>query len=56
MLRDRVTQMASAALRIAERAWCMSLAMKRAQRRRIRRLGSEAARNLAAAYRPEGVP
>lgn len=52
--RDQIWQMIHAAFRIAERGH-LSLAMKRAQRRRIKRLGREGARNLAAASKPEGV-
>lgn len=56
MLRDQAQQMINAALRIAERDWeRLSMKRKRAQRRRIQRLGAAGARNLAAACKPENL-
>jgi len=51
-------QVVDATLRIGalcERGCCLNMKRRRAQRRRVARLGAMAARNLADAYRPDGA-
>jgi CelD/BcsL family acetyltransferase involved in cellulose biosynthesis len=57
MLRDQAKQMLNAALRIAECDWSqLSMKRRRAQRRRIQRLGAAGAHNLVAACKPDDLP